>query len=69
MVLRSSNKTQQIVLETRQLQLYIQVINKLGTPEFLNHYIKVMYNQKYEDYDECTRAEVGSNALLFESVK
>jgi hypothetical protein len=52
MILRNSNKTQQIALETRQLQLYMQVLGKLGTREFIKHYIEIMYDHDYRSYEE-----------------
>lgn len=51
-ILRNANKTQQMQLETRQLQLYMQILNKLQNPEMIKQYINVVYNQEYSNYEE-----------------
>lgn len=57
-VLRNANKTQKLQLETRQMQLFMQINNILNTRESLQDFIELInlkvdeeeYRQKYDSY-------------------
>ena len=53
-VLRNANKTQQLQLETRQAQLYTQIIQELFTTEYMKKSIH-MLKMEWEDYDDFER--------------
>jgi hypothetical protein len=50
--LRNQNKTQQLQLETRQLQLFNSMRDKFTSYDWFRRYINVMYQQQWNDADE-----------------
>lgn len=54
-ILRNANKTQQHQLETRQLQLYTTAFQPTQNKEWMSSLIDVVYNQKWEDYEDFMR--------------
>jgi len=52
-VLRNANKTQQMQLETRQAQLYMQLFKEIYTPDFWKLYLELA-TLEWEDYEDFT---------------
>jgi len=50
-VLRNANKTQQLQLETRKTQLFMQIYERLNSEESLKSWAELV-NQEINDYDE-----------------
>ena len=50
-VLGNANKTQQMQLETRQAQLFMQIYDKWTDPEF-NEMVNEVIHKEWKDYDE-----------------
>jgi hypothetical protein len=50
-VLRNANKTQQMQLETRQAQLFMQIYDKWTDPAF-NEMVNEVIHTEYNDYEE-----------------
>lgn len=53
-IMRNSQKTQQITLETRQAQLTMQIYQELISENNLNNFIEIQ-NWEWEDYDDFER--------------
>jgi hypothetical protein len=51
-ILNNANKTQQIALETRQTQLFMQLFQYLNTETFWKLYIDTTYHTEWKDYEE-----------------
>lgn len=52
---RNANKTQEMQLETRQLQLYTAVFQPAQSREWMKALINVIYIQEWDDYDDFLR--------------
>jgi hypothetical protein len=50
--IRTNQRNQELTLETRQLQLYMRVLEDNRTKEFQMQWIDVAYHQEFEDYEE-----------------
>jgi hypothetical protein len=50
--IRTNQRNQELTLETRQLQLYMKVLEDNRTKEFQMQWIDVAYNQEFKDYEE-----------------
>ena len=51
LTLRNSNKTQQLQLETRQAQLFLNIYNHWNTPEYWKNYWTVI-DREWTNYDD-----------------
>lgn len=52
--LRNAQRTQQLQLETRQAQLFMQIFNRFQEVEFRNNFNEVL-SREWEDYDDYVR--------------
>ena len=52
MTIRANQKNQELTLETRQLQLYMKVLEDNRTQEFQKQWTDVAYHQEFKDYEE-----------------
>ncbi len=50
--IRTNQRNQELTLETRQLQLYMKVLEDNRTKEFQMQWIDVAYHQEFKDYEE-----------------
>ena len=50
--LRDIDKTQLVELETRQLQLQMNILRQTRTMEFLGRYMQIVYGQEFSTYAE-----------------
>jgi hypothetical protein len=53
--IRTNQRNQQLTLETRQLQLYMKVLEDYRDQEFMTRWTDVAYHQEYGDYEEWRR--------------
>jgi len=51
MVLRNANRTQEMQLETRSQQLFMQIYQQASTPEVIRHWAEVI-KYEWEDLEE-----------------
>ena len=54
MVLKNANKTQKLTLESRNLQLFMQMYQEMSTPENLKRWSDLM-NFEWDDFDDYMR--------------
>ena len=54
MILRNANKTQQNQLETRQVQMFMQIYNQYQTPEYRKA-SRIFHLMKFENFDEYSK--------------
>jgi hypothetical protein len=50
--IRTNQRNQQLTLETRQLQLYMKVLEDYRDQDFMTRWTDVAYHQEFEDYEE-----------------
>jgi hypothetical protein len=74
--LRNAQRTQQLQLETRQAQLFMQIYSRITDPEFTQIFLEIS-NWEYDDYEDYmkkyggdipTQAKSGAIANYFEGV-
>jgi hypothetical protein len=60
MTLRNTRKNQELQLETRSLQLFMQLYQDMSSPENVKTWVEIM-NWEWNDYDDWTRKYVEKN--------
>ena len=60
MTIRTNQRNQELQLETRSLQLFMQLYQEMSSPEMLKTWIEIM-NWEWDDYDDWTRKYVDNN--------
>ena len=52
LIVRNSQRTQQLQLETRQAQLFMQLYDRLNDREFCESYGRVVWRFEWEDFED-----------------
>jgi hypothetical protein len=52
LTLRNTQKTQQLQLETRKAQLFMQIYNRITDKAFMKKFIDIIFHWEWTDYDD-----------------
>ena len=52
LTVRNAERNQKQQLETRKIAIYNNYVDKITNKEYIDSYLSIMYNQKWDDFDE-----------------